>query len=137
MPQSENNRLAVAWFARRTASLRQIADDFGCYRISEALKTPTSSSGTISAAWYLEMVKPAYGQPIDRPTFEATRTFFDSLLRVLHPFMPFVTEEIWQDLAPRKEGESITVAPMPARRRNRRTVAGAVRAGQGGDLLGA
>lgn len=59
------------------------------------------------------MVKPAYGQPIDAPTFEATRTFFDSLMRVLHPFMPFVTEEIWQDLAPRKEGESITVAPMP------------------------
>ena len=62
------------------------------------------------------MVKPAYGQPIDAPTFEATRTFFDSLMRVLHPFMPFVTEEIWQDLAPRKAGESIMVQRMPEAR---------------------
>ena len=63
---------------------------------------------------YLEMVKPAYGEPIDSETMEATKRFFDALMRTLHPFMPFVTEEIWQDIAPRQEGESICVAPMPA-----------------------
>ena len=112
--QDENNRLAVAWFRQTLGvALRQIADDFGCYRISEAFKTAYKLFWDDFSGLYLEMVKPAYGQPIDAPTFEATRTFFDSLMRVLHPFMPFVTEEIWQDLAPRKEGESITVAPMP------------------------
>ena len=112
--QDENNRLAVEWFRQTLGvALRQIADDFGCYRISEAFKTAYKLFWDDFSGLYLEMVKPAYGQPIDAPTFEATRTFFDSLMRVLHPFMPFVTEEIWQDLAPRKEGESITVAPMP------------------------
>ena len=112
--QDENNRLAVAWFRQTLGvALRQIADDFGSYRISEAFKTAYKLFWDDFSGLYLEMVKPAYGQPIDAPTFEATRTFFDSLMRVLHPFMPFVTEEIWQDLAPRKEGESITVAPMP------------------------
>ena len=112
--QDENNRLTVEWFRQTLGvALRQIADDFGCYRISEAFKTAYKLFWDDFSGLYLEMVKPAYGQPIDAPTFEATRTFFDSLMRVLHPFMPFVTEEIWQDLAPRKEGESITVAPMP------------------------
>ena len=112
--QDENNRLAVEWFRQTLGvALRQIADDFGCYRISEAFKTAYKLFWDDFSGLYLEMVKPAYGQPIDAPTFEATRTFFDSLMRVLHPFMPFVTEEIWQDLASRKEGESITVAPMP------------------------
>ena len=112
--QDENNRLAVEWFRQTLGvALRQIADDFGSYRISEAFKTAYKLFWDDFSGLYLEMVKPAYGQPIDAPTFEATRTFFDSLMRVLHPFMPFVTEEIWQDLAPRKEGESITVAPMP------------------------
>ena len=112
--QDENNRLAVAWFRQTLGvALHQIADDFGCYRISEAFKAAYKLFWDDFSGLYLEMVKPAYGQPIDAPTFEATRTFFDSLMRILHPFMPFVTEEIWQDLAPRKEGESITVAPMP------------------------
>ena len=112
--QDENNRLAVEWFRQTLGvALRQIADDFGCYRISEAFKTAYKLFWDDFSGLYLEMVKPAYGQPIDAPTVEATRTLFDSLMRVLHPFMPFVTEEIWQDLAPRKEGESITVAPMP------------------------
>ena len=112
--QDENNRLAVEWFRQTLGvALREIADDFGSYRISEAFKAAYKLFWDDFSGLYLEMVKPAYGQPIDAPTFEATRTFFDSLMRVLHPFMPFVTEEIWQDLAPRKEGESITVAPMP------------------------
>ena len=65
------------------------------------------------SGWYLELVKPAYQTPIDRPTMDATRHFFDLLMRLIHPFMPFVTEEIWQDLAERKQGESIMYAPMP------------------------
>ena len=65
------------------------------------------------SGWYLEMVKPAYQQPTDKATMEATRHYFDLLMRLIHPFMPFVTEEIWQDLAPRTAGESIMYAPMP------------------------
>ena len=65
------------------------------------------------SGWYLEIVKPAYQQPTDKATMEATRHYFDLLMRLIHPFMPFVTEEIWQDLAPRAEGESIMYAPMP------------------------
>ena len=65
------------------------------------------------SGWYLEIVKPAYQQPADKTTMEATRHYFDLLMRLVHPFMPFVTEEIWQDLAPRAEGESIMYAPMP------------------------
>ena len=64
------------------------------------------------SSWYLEMVKPAYGQPIDRKTYEATLHLFDVLLRLLHPFMPFITEELWQHLADRKPGESIMMAPV-------------------------
>jgi valyl-tRNA synthetase len=65
------------------------------------------------SGWYLEIVKPAYGTPADKLTVEQTKEFFEQLMLVLHPFMPFVTEEIWQDLAPRAEGESIMVSPMP------------------------
>ena len=65
------------------------------------------------SSWYLELVKPAYQQPIDRATYQATLSFFDSLLRLLHPFMPFITEELWQAIAPRKEGESIMVSSLP------------------------
>ena len=65
------------------------------------------------SGWYLEIVKPAYQQPADKTTMEATRHYFDLLMRLIHPFMPFVTEEIWQDLAPRTAGESIMYAPMP------------------------
>ena len=65
------------------------------------------------SSWYLEVVKPAYGQPIDKATYEATLGFFDTLLRLLHPFMPFITEELWQHLAERKPGESIMYAQLP------------------------
>ena len=65
------------------------------------------------SSWYLEMVKPGYQQPIDKATYEATLGFFDALLRMLHPFMPFITEELWQALAPRESGESLMVALMP------------------------
>ena len=65
------------------------------------------------SSWYLEMVKPAYGSPIDRPTLDATIDYFDRLLRLLHPFMPFITEELWQHLAPRQDGDTIMFAAMP------------------------
>ena len=112
--QSENNRLAVAWFEQALGrTLREVEADFRQYRISEAFKAFYKLFWDEFSGLYLEIVKPAFGQPIDRATFEATRSFFDRLMRMLHPFMPFVTEEIWQDLAPRAAGESICVAPMP------------------------
>lgn len=111
----ENNRLAVEWFEQALGkALREVEEDFKTYRISEACMTIYRLFWDEFSGLYLEMVKPAYGHAIDRRTFEATRDFFDRLMRMLHPFMPFVTEEIWQALAPRADGESICVAPMPA-----------------------
>ncbi len=112
--QSENNRLAVEWFEQTLArALCEVQEDFKSYRISEACMTLYKLFWDEFSGLYLEMVKPAYGQPIDEKTFEETREFFDKLMRMLHPFMPFVTEEIWQDLAPRADGESICVTAMP------------------------
>ncbi|MEG0788995.1 MAG: valine--tRNA ligase [Alistipes sp.] len=114
LTQSDNNRLAVEWFsATLNKALIEISDDFTSYRISEALMAAYKLFWDDFSGLYLEMVKPAYQTPIDRQTLEQTKTFFDSLMRLLHPFMPFVTEEIWQDIAPRNTGESICVAPMP------------------------
>ena len=114
-PQSENNRLAVAWFEETLArTLAEVEADFRQYRISEACMALYKLFWDEFSGLYLEMVKPAYGEPIDSETMEATKRFFDALMRTLHPFMPFVTEEIWQDIAPRQEGESICVAAMPA-----------------------
>ena len=113
--QSENDRLAVEWFSQALGrSLREIADDFRSYRISEAFKEAYRLFWDDFSGLYLEMVKPAYGCPTDAATMEATRGFFDTLMRLVHPFMPFVTEEIWQDLAPRAEGDSICTAQMPS-----------------------
>ena len=113
-PQSENNRLAAAWFEQALGrTLREVESDFRQYRISEAFKALYKLFWDDFSSLYLEMVKPAYGQPIDTATLDATRSFFDRLMRALHPFMPFITEEIWQDLAPRAEGESICWAPTP------------------------
>lgn len=117
LAQGENNRLAIEWFRQTLAkTLRQVESDFASYRISEAFMNLYKLFWDDFSGWYLEMIKPAYQCPIDRPTLEATCGFFDDLLRLLHPFMPFVTEEIWQDLAPRKAGESIMVQRMPEAR---------------------
>ena len=114
LAQSENNRLSIEWFDEAMSdALRSVEADFKSYRISEACMTLYKFFWDSFSGLYLEMIKPAYGQPIDKPTMDATRSFFDKLMRMLHPFMPFVTEEIWQDLAPRAEGESICVAQMP------------------------
>ncbi len=114
LEQSENNRLAVEWFAERyLKTLKQVEEDFAAYRISEAFKAIYKLFWDDFSGWYLEMVKPAYQCPIDEQTLLTTKHYFDLLLRMLHPFMPFVTEEIWQDLEPRQPGESIMYAPIP------------------------
>ena len=112
--QSENNRLSIEWFKQTLSkAIAEINDLFTSYRISEAFMRIYKLFWDDFSGWYLEMVKPAYQQPTDKETMEATKYYFDQLMRLIHPFMPFVTEEIWQDLAPRAEGESIMYAPMP------------------------
>ncbi|MBR6672954.1 MAG: class I tRNA ligase family protein, partial [Alistipes sp.] len=114
LEQSENNRLSVEWFSHTLSkAIAEIDDNFSSYRISEAFMRIYKLFWDDFSGWYLEMVKPAYQQPTDKATMEATRHYFDLLMRLIHSFMPFVTEEIWQDLAERKAGESIMYAPMP------------------------
>ena len=114
LAQSDCSKQAVAWFTNRfNAALAEIEENFKNYRISEALMVAYKLFWDDFSGWYLEMIKPAYGSPCDATTMEATKKMFEQLMLLLHPFMPFVTEEIWQDLAERKEGESICVAAMP------------------------
>ena len=114
LAQSENNRLAVEWFRHKlNQALAEIESNFSSYRLSESLMVAYKLFWDDFSGRYLEIVKPAFGAPIDQATIEATRSFFEQLMLILHPFMPFVTEEIWQALAPRAEGESIMVSPMP------------------------
>ena len=114
LEQSDNNRLSVEWFGHTLSkAIAEIDDNFASYRISEAFMRIYKLFWDDFSGWYLEMVKPAYQQPTDKATMEATRHYFDLLMRLIHSFMPFVTEEIWQDLAERKAGESIMYAPMP------------------------
>ena len=113
--QPESARLAVQWFESKLAeTVAEIDDLFTKYRLSEALMAVYKLFWDEFSAWYLEMVKPEYMKAIDAVTYEATVSYFDALLRLLHPFMPFITEELWQALTDRKEGESIMVAQMPA-----------------------
>lgn len=112
--QPEAAQVAVKWFdAQFNKMLLEIDDLFGKYRLSEALMAVYKLFWDEFSSWYLEMIKPAYQQPIDRATYEATLGFFDALLRVLHPFMPFITEELWQALQSRANGESIMVVLQP------------------------
>ena len=109
----ESAQLAVKWFeAKQNAVAAEVADLFSKYRLSEALMAVYKLFWDEFSAWYLEMVKPAYGQPIAREIYDATIRFFDSLLHQLHPFMPFITEELWQHLTERHDGESLMVSPM-------------------------
>jgi len=111
IPQPETSAFAIKWFdAKLRQTEAEIADLFSKYRLSEALMAIFKLYCDEFSGWYLEMIKPAYQQPIDKTTYEATLGFFDRLLRVLHPFMPFITEELWQNLYERKEGESIMIA---------------------------
>lgn len=106
--QPKSAEIAVKWF---DAKLKEVNEEmqkqFKDYRISEALMTVYKLFWDEFSSWYLEMVKPAYGQPIDQKSYDATLRFFDALLKMLHPFMPFITEELWQHIYERKDGESI------------------------------
>ena len=111
--QPEHSRLAVQWFDNVLRSTEaEVKDLFSKFRLNEALMAIYRLFWEEFSAWYLEAVKPAYQQPIDRATMDATLRFFDSLLRLLHPFMPFITEELWQHIDERKDGESIMYAPI-------------------------
>lgn len=121
-PQPDSARIAVDWFkSQLDATLAEVSDLFGKFRLSEALMAIYRLFWDEFSSWYLEMVKPAYGEPVDKATYEATLNYFDTLLRLLHPFMPFITEELWQHLQERKPGDSIMYAQLP--------VAGEVNAG--------
>ncbi|MBO4613716.1 MAG: valine--tRNA ligase [Bacteroidales bacterium] len=112
--QPTEAKVAVDWFnSKLSETINELNEDFSKYRISEALMRVYKLFWDEFSAWYLELIKPAYGQPIDRATYDATLGFFEKLVLLLHPFMPFITEEIWQSLQERKEGESIVVAAMP------------------------
>ena len=106
--QPKSAEIAVKWFDAKLQEVNEeMEKQFKEYRISEALMTVYKLFWDEFSSWYLEMVKPAYGQPIDKQSYEATLKFFDALLKMLHPFMPFITEELWQHIYDRKDGESI------------------------------
>ncbi len=110
-PAPESAVLATRWFAAKLKeTAAEVADLFSKYRLSEALMAIYKLFWDEFSSWYLEMIKPAYGQPIDRATYEATLGYFENLLQLLHPFMPFITEELWQHIYDRKPGDSIMVA---------------------------
>ena len=112
--QPASSAKAVEWFeAKLQSTAAEVEDLMGKFRISEALMAVYKLFWDEYSAWYLEVIKPAYGSPVDKATYDATLRFFDMLLRMLHPFMPFITEELWQHLAERKDGESIMYAKIP------------------------
>ncbi len=112
--QPEASATAVKWFKMQLdKTIAEVDDLFSKYRLSEAMMVIYKLFWDEFSSWYLEMIKPGYQLPIDKVTYQATLGFFDALLRLLHPFMPFITEELWQALEPRKEGESLMVALMP------------------------
>ena len=111
--QPEANAIAAKWFeAKLKQTNEEVNDLFSKYRISEALMAVYKLFWDEFSSWYREMVKPAYGQPIDTKSYEQTLKFFETLLLMLHPFMPFITEELWQHIYDRKEGESIMRAEL-------------------------
>jgi valyl-tRNA synthetase len=112
--QPAASRKAIEWFDHMlNKTIAGLNDQFGKYRISEALMQVYKLFWDEYSSWYLEMVKPAYQQPIDAKTYEATVAFFEKLLKLLHPFMPFITEEIWHYLSERSDGESIMISSLP------------------------
>ena len=115
VPVPEAAALAMKWFeAKQNAVAAEVADLFSKYRLSEALMAVYKLFWDEFSSWYLEMIKPAYGQPINKDVYDTTIGFFDNLLHLLHPFMPFITEELWQHIVDRKDGESLMVSPMVA-----------------------
>ena len=115
IPQPAHSALAIEWFRHKLAEVNEtLNQQFEQFRISEALMTVYTAVRDEFSSWLLEIVKPAYQQPIDAKTYSELLGLFDKVLRMLHPFMPFITEEIWQLLSERKPGESIMVAEMPS-----------------------
>ena len=109
------NQWGVEWFKAVLAKTQEeVADLFSKYRLSEALMAIYKLYCDEFSGWYLEIIKPAYGQPIDRATYEQTIQFMDTMLKLLHPFMPFITEELWQAIEERQAGESLMVSPLNA-----------------------
>ncbi|WP_420148501.1 valine--tRNA ligase [Spirosoma sp.] len=112
--ESNSSELAIQWFeSKLNATLLQIEDDFSKFRISDALQAVYKLIWDDFCSQYLELIKPGFEQPIDRATYEATINFFERLMGLAHPFMPFITEEIWQDIRERSAGDSICIAPFP------------------------
>ncbi|MBP5317754.1 MAG: valine--tRNA ligase, partial [Bacteroidales bacterium] len=112
--QNKASKVAVDWFGSHLSqTIEAYEDHFSKFRISDAAMAVYKLFWDDFCAWYLELVKPAFGQPIDRATYDATISFFDSLLKLLHPFMPFITEELWQNIAQRGECETIMLQDMP------------------------
>ncbi|MFP4063988.1 MAG: valine--tRNA ligase [Bacteroidales bacterium] len=112
--QTEASATAIRWFdANLNQALETLGDHFSRFRIADALMTVYKLIWDDFCSWYLEMVKPAYQQPIDKATYQATIGFMNKLMRILHPFMPFISEEIYQRIRDKKEAESITIAPLP------------------------
>jgi len=117
--QPETSKLAIKWFgALLSDTAVEMNDLFSKYRLNEALMQIFRLFRDEFSGWYLEMIKPAYGSPIDSETMKATLSFFEQLLQLLHPFMPFITEHLWQHLTERKEGESIMVSLLPTEETN-------------------
>lgn len=113
--QPSSSKIAIEWFnSLLNKNIKDINEDFDAYRISEAIMTIYKLFWDEFSGWYLEMIKPEYQKPIDKATYTATIKFFDKLLKLLHPFMPFITEEIWHYTAQRAEKESIMVSLMPS-----------------------
>ena len=109
----EANKIAISWFEEKLKETNEILNEqFRQYRISEALMTVYRLFWDEFSSWYLEMIKPEYGKPVDQQTYDTTLRFFDALLKMLHPFMPFITEELWQHLYQRKDGESIMLSTL-------------------------
>jgi len=114
LSQSGENAVSITWFNHRfNQALEELNDHYEKYRMSDALMTVYKLIWDDFCSWYLEMIKPAYQKPIDKATIDATIDIFEKLMQVLHPFMPFITEELWQHLRDRKEGESIMISSMP------------------------
>ena len=112
--QSPAAKLAIEWFAAKLSdTLALVEDHYSKFRISDALMTIYKLFWDDYCSWYLEAIKPAFGQPVDPETYNKTLEYFEALLKLIHPVMPFITEELWQDLAERKEGETIMYAPTP------------------------
>jgi len=114
IPQPEHSRIAISWFHEKFSQIvAQTDDHFDKFRISDALMSVYTTVRDEFSGWLLEMVKPAYQQPVDAKTYEELIDIFDEVLRFLHPFMPFVSEEIWQLLKERRKGDSIVISSWP------------------------